>query len=68
VSEERAPIRISITPEPTEEELAAIVSALTIVLAESGPEALEAPVVRSRWAMAGRQEAMRGIDRGSERW
>jgi hypothetical protein len=68
VSEDRAPIRISITPEPTEEELAAIVSALTVVLAETEPAPPEEPLVRSRWATAGRHEAMRGIDRETERW
>jgi hypothetical protein len=61
---ERAPIlvRLSIAPELTEEELAALVVALTMrpLTAQTG-----VTVDPGRWSMAGRREASRGISPGS---
>ncbi len=62
---DRLPV-ITITPEPTLEELAVIVSAVTSALRE-GTQALPYESVDrrqpSRWARQGRHEAMRGVDR-----
>jgi Acyl-CoA carboxylase epsilon subunit len=54
---------ISIHPEPTPEELAAIVSAVTSALrqAATAPEPEMRPT--SRWARQGRLDAMRALDR-----
>ncbi|MGC4105588.1 MAG: acyl-CoA carboxylase epsilon subunit [Thermomicrobiales bacterium] len=57
-------IRISVQPEPTDEELAVIVGAIA-TLRRPSSGANEASSTRSspsRWAMAGRREAMRGPD------
>ncbi|MBA3274331.1 MAG: hypothetical protein H0T72_00950 [Chloroflexia bacterium] len=57
---------ISITPDPTPEELAAIVAAITAAVRKharcSPPGQIHAPE-SSRWSRQGRHEAMRGIDR-----
>lgn len=54
-------IRISITPEPTEEEAAAIVAVVTALASslEAAPTEDGAPEA-DRWALAGRYEALRG--------
>lgn len=56
---------IVITPEPTPEELAAIVAAISVATARDGTPALPYdPSGRaSRWSRQGRREAMRGLDR-----
>ena len=60
--QETTPI-ISIRPEPTPEELVAIVAAVTSALEQTAvaPEPEVRPV--SRWARQGRLDAMRGLDR-----
>jgi len=62
VSDERSDggLRISVTPDPTDEELAAIVSAVTATLVARA-DATAPPLPKtSRWARAGRLDAMRG--------
>lgn len=67
MNDDRGPT-ITIQPEPTPEELVAIVSAVTAALRE-GPRALpyDDQTRRcsqpSRWAKQGRLDAMRGLDR-----
>lgn len=59
-------LRLSVTPEPSDEELAAIVVALLHLTRR--PETLpELPSV-SRWARAGRIAAMRGLERSQPGW
>ena len=66
--DDKGTLRITITPEPTEDERDAVVAALTVLLLADEP----APEVRSpppsRWTRTGRIEALRGIhghpDRG----
>lgn len=63
--DDQSQVRLMVHPEPTAEELAAIVGAVTVLRARTGagePVADTGPK-RSRWASAGRREAMRGIDR-----
>jgi hypothetical protein len=75
VSENEQQMLISIRPEPTPEEMAAIVAAIAVALREdptlalwagsrSSPTFGTAPVLSqpSRWARQGRLEAMRGMD------
>jgi hypothetical protein len=52
-------IRISVTPEPTDEEAAAIAATVTVLL--SSQEAEQAPITRAEdpWRKAGRQDALR---------
>lgn len=61
VRDEGAPaIRLTITPEPTDEEtaaIAAVVAALAASGSGDGPRP-ETPI--DRWALAGRHEALRG--------
>ena len=53
-------IRLAITPEATDEEVAAIAAVVTALIASAGDgEAVREPVP-DRWALAGRQEALRG--------
>jgi hypothetical protein len=54
-----SPPDIVVRPEPTEEELAAIVAVLE-VLREEQPESPAQPQSRSRWAEAARREVLRG--------
>lgn len=58
---EETGIRIAITPEPTDEEAAAIAGVVAAIANAAPGEdgGVEAPAV-DRWAMAGRQEALRG--------
>jgi hypothetical protein len=62
VSEQEITPVISITPEPTPEELAAIVATVTSALGQTA--AAPEPEMRStsRWARQGRLDAMRGLD------
>jgi hypothetical protein len=57
-----AAIRISVTPEPIDEELAAVVAVVTALAASAPP--VDRPRNRSgegeRWQLLGRHEAMRG--------
>jgi hypothetical protein len=69
VSESGPPITISITPEPSPEELAAITAALAAAVAMQGARddanhgsSVDVPS-SSRWARQGRLDAMRGLDR-----
>ncbi len=61
-----AAMTITITPEPTVEELAAIVSAVTAALREGTQGLPYNPAADrlkpSRWVTQGRREAMRGLD------
>jgi len=64
VSEQETPIVFSITPEPSPEELAAIVAALTTAV--SNRRAADVVSARStptpsRWSRQGRRDAMRGL-------
>jgi hypothetical protein len=55
-----------VTPAPTDEELAAIVAAVTMWSQRRSDPGASAPLEGaqpSRWAMAGRREATRGLDR-----
>jgi hypothetical protein len=55
-------IRISISPEPSDDEVAAVAAMITAMAASAGDDEGEsnpAPQVE-RWALAGRHEAMRG--------
>jgi hypothetical protein len=52
--------RIEVRPEPSEEELAALVVALTLALERDGTADTPAAPER-QWAMAGRRAAMRGL-------
>jgi hypothetical protein len=54
---------ISVRPEPSPEELAAIVAAVTVAMreAQSGAEPAPHQPETSRWTAAGRRDAMRGI-------
>jgi Acyl-CoA carboxylase epsilon subunit len=57
--------RIVVRPEPTEDELAAVVAALAVLSGEppaASPE--QNPAERGRWAAAGRREALRGLAGG----
>jgi|GEM_PF-3003500 len=70
MSETDDAIRIAVTPEPTLEELAAI-SVVVAGLAVSGTTGREhgSPPSgggRSRWALAGRREVLRPMDRDWE--
>lgn len=58
---EEAGIRIRIAPEPTDEEAAAIAGVVAAIASAAPGEArgTEAPAA-DRWALAGRQEALRG--------
>ncbi|MGC4191168.1 MAG: hypothetical protein QM589_08375 [Thermomicrobiales bacterium] len=65
-------LRLVVQPEPTDEEMAAIASAVMVlrrqVVASMGSGISETPTpVSSRWAIAGRREAMRGLDRDESR-
>ena len=54
-------LRISITPEPTDEEIAAVAAVVTALAASSSVNsATERTPQRDRWALAGRREALRG--------
>lgn len=59
MSEARPVVRIH--PEPTEEEAAVIVAAIHVLGSRVEPGESPKPE-RSRWAEAGRREAMRGLD------
>jgi hypothetical protein len=59
--EQQPDIRISISPEPTDHEIAAVTAVVTALAASAGDA--EGDEVRSheeRWALAGRREALRG--------
>ena len=61
-------IRLSVHPAPADEELAAIVGAIGTLrrrAAEADAAGPDRPVP-SRWAIAGRREAMRGLDRDDD--
>lgn len=66
-------VRITIEPEPTAEELAAIVGAVTALRSSTFPVSGAGPAPQpdaagpSRWAMAGRREAMRGLAADEDR-
>jgi len=64
---EREPMTMSISPEPSPEELAVIVSAVTAAIWGRTPalpnDAASDRPQSSRWARQGRAEAMRGLDR-----
>lgn len=54
-------IRVTITPEPTDEEIAAVAAVVTALAASAGQEDTPEPVQpQERWSMAGRREALRG--------
>jgi len=55
---------IAIAPEPSLDELVAIVAAVTSALASSGPPPEPETRPTSRWAKQGRTDAMRGRDDG----
>lgn len=63
-----AAIRLSVHPAPADEELAAIVGAIVALGCPSGEAGAAGPgrPVPSRWALAGRREAMRGLDRDDD--
>jgi len=70
VSVRDTPIVISITPEPTPEELVAITAAVTAAAFQAGVvdcHSDEGGIVSrpepSRWARQGRRDAIRGLDR-----
>jgi hypothetical protein len=52
-------IRIRITPEPTDEEMAAIVGVVTAVAASSRSEPSSAERLETRWRRMGRLESLR---------
>ncbi len=52
-------IRIVISPEPSDEEAAAIAGVIAALLAETPDDEVPAPPV-DRWALASRHEALRG--------
>jgi hypothetical protein len=60
-------LRLQITPEPTPEEREALVAALSVYLANQPRNAPdeEAAVPSSRWLVAGRRAAVRGLKGGS---
>jgi hypothetical protein len=60
-------LKITISPEPTVDERDAVVAALAVLLLadEPAPEVQTAPM--SRWARAGRVEAMGSIERRPDR-
>lgn len=67
MSTDNGVIKIRVSPEPSPEELAAIVTAVavalrTIPVAEPSPEP-----PASRWSRQGRLDAMRGLDRADPR-
>jgi hypothetical protein len=63
VSEQEIAPVIAIHPEPTPEELAAIVGAVTSALTQSVTTSEPDTKSVSRWARKGRLDAMRGLDR-----
>jgi len=65
VSADHAAMTVTVTPEPTPEELAAIVAAVTAALngrRAAGPVSTLKSPRPSRWAHQGRLDAMRGLD------
>jgi hypothetical protein len=54
---------ISIKPEPTPEELAAITAAITTAVRSIAPAVTPPALAPSRWLRQGRRDAMRGIER-----
>ncbi|MGB3328021.1 MAG: hypothetical protein WBA46_03650 [Thermomicrobiales bacterium] len=66
-------VRLTIEPEPTAQELAAIVGAVTALRRATFPGSGAGTAPRpdaagpSRWAMAGRLEAMRGLAADEDR-
>ncbi len=52
-------IHIAISPEPSDEEVAAIAGVVAALLTVTPDEEASAPTV-DRWALAGRHEALRG--------
>lgn len=60
-------LKIEISPEPTADERDAVVAALTVLLLTEDPAPRVHPAPTSRWARAGRVEAMRGIEHRPER-
>ena len=55
---------LRIGPEPTEDELAAVVAALTVLAGEAPRRHEGPPPPLGRWALAGRRAAHRGRDVG----
>lgn len=56
---DRTGIRIAISPEPTDEEAAAVVAVVTALAASRQHDAGNKPVMEDRWQVAGRLEALR---------
>jgi len=54
-------IRISVSPEPTDEELAAIAGVVTALAASSRQELQRTDRHDNRWRTAGRHEALREV-------
>ncbi|MBA3337871.1 MAG: acyl-CoA carboxylase subunit epsilon [Chloroflexia bacterium] len=52
---------LRVWPEPTEEELAAIVAAVSLMTSDTPAIRPEIPALPSRWARAGRLDAQRGL-------
>lgn len=69
MSEHEQRIRLSVHPEPTDEEMAAIAAAVTALVSRNDGDCAEPPDRgggRERWARAGRRELLRPFERDME--
>lgn len=69
MSERNVRLRLIVSPEPNDEEMAAIVVAVTALASRNGADREEPPDLggsREHWARAGRRELLRPFERDME--